>query len=99
MTTAPSTVELQLEPPDEIRCGDQTYRSGGTVFRAIEFIVKSKHKAGTVRSLAVAVWGSRVGPEVSKTTVKGLLHRANDVLAGLGARERLSLDGEAVLLV
>lgn len=90
--------ELVLEAPDTIRNGERTYRSGSTVYRALECVMKAEG-AASVKAVAVAVWGERIGAEVSNATVRSMLRRVNEVLAGIGARERMTLDGEAVLLV
>lgn len=92
-------LSITLEEPQTIRCGDSVYRCGGITYLAIRHLVTSRKGASTVRAMCRVVWGATVGPEVSRVTVKGVIHRANDVLAGIGARERLTLDGEAILLV
>lgn len=91
--------EITLEEPSIVRVGERVYRASGNTYRILKHVLGTKGKATTVRALAVAVWGKDVGPEVGKTTVKVALHRANEVLAGLAAREVLTLDGEAVLLL
>lgn len=98
MTTT-AQPELTLEEPETVRAGGNAYRCGGITFRIIRHITRAANRCATVRGLAVAVWGKSVGPEVSRATIKMAVSRANDVLAGLGARERITLDGGAVLMV
>jgi hypothetical protein len=45
------------------------------------------------------VWGEEMGPGISRVTLKSAIHRANEVLARVGSREAVTLDGEAVLLL
>lgn len=92
------TLSITLEPPETIRCGKQVYRTGGHTYRAVAAVATAEGGATTVRDLAVAVWGERIGPEVSRGTIKTAVHRANEVLAGIGARERILIDGDVVLL-
>jgi hypothetical protein len=99
MATAADPAALELEAPDTIRCGSNTYRCGGITYRILRHMTRARKGASTVRDLAAATWGERVGAEVGRNTVKVALSRVNDVLAGIGARERVTIDGEAVLLL
>ena len=54
-TTATADVELNLEPPETLRCGGNRYRCGGTVYRAVAFVAAARTRSATVRQLAVAV--------------------------------------------
>jgi hypothetical protein len=93
------TPALALEDPATVRVGTKVQLCGGTTYRALKHAFAAAQRATTVRALAVAVWGPAHGPHASRGAVKGVLHRANCVLVRLGVRERLTLDGNAVLLV
>lgn len=94
-----SPAKLELESPDVIRCGDHVYRCGGITYRLIRHLTRQRRGASKIADLAVAVWGERLGPEISRNTLKGVIHRVNDVLKGIGAGERVSIDRESVLMV
>jgi hypothetical protein len=98
-TAATAPADLEIEPPDVVRCGANTYRCGGITYRILRHMTRARKGASTVRDLAAAVWGEKVGAEVGRNTVKVALSRVNDVLAGIGAREKVTIDGAAVLLL
>jgi hypothetical protein len=91
--------ELGFEPPDTLRRGAATTQCGETVYRLLRHLDASPVGATTVAAARVAVWGRTRGAAVGRSTVKSLVHRTNLVLEGIGASVRVSLDGEAVLLL
>jgi DNA-binding SARP family transcriptional activator len=93
---APTAQALSVKSPETVRFGGQKVRCGGTVYRAVEYLLSRREGRSSVAAFCRAVWGEVPN---SRKTLTSLLWRVNRLLEGLDCPRRLTLDGECVLLL